>query len=107
MKLAKLNSTFGACHRPTSTSITATMAEKSNGRRRMSGRLPTFDVVNDHSDGSVEQWSGSIIQFVRTRVAKRRCRLKNTNQLSLHETVLKVDMARVLGKMQLECLYNF
>ena len=39
--------------------------------------MPTFDVVNDRSDGSVEQWWGSIIQFVRTRVAKRRCRLKN------------------------------
>ena len=32
---------------------------------------------------------------------------KINNQLSLQETVLKVDMARVLGKMQLECLYNF
>ena len=50
---------------------------------------------------------GSVIQFVRTRVAKRRCRLKNQELDFVAKPVLNVDIAILLEKIRLEYAYNF
>ena len=73
----------------------------------MNGRLPTFDYMKDRSDESIGRRLGSVIQFVRTRVAKRRCRLKNQEFDFSAKTVLNVDIALLLEKIRSECLYNF
>ena len=73
----------------------------------MNGRLPTFDGVKDRYDGSIERGCDSVIQFVRTRVAKRRCRFKNQEFEFVAKTVLNIDMALLLEKIRLEYLYNF
>ena len=50
---------------------------------------------------------GSVIQFVRTRVAKRHHPPKNQEFDFVAKTVLNVDIALLLKKIRLECLYNF
>ena len=55
----------------------------------------------------VERWCDSVIQFVRTRVAKRRYRLKNQELDSDAKTVLNIDVTLLLEKFRLEYVYNF
>ena len=49
----------------------------------------------------------SVIEFGRTRVEKRRCRLKNQEFDFVGKTVLTIDVALLLEKFRLEYPYNF
>ena len=71
---------------------------------RVNGRLPTFDDLKDRPDECIERGCGSDIQFVRTRVAKRRCRLKNQEFDFVAKTVLNIDVTSLLEKIRLEYL---
>ena len=92
---------------PTTTSTSATIAQKSNGKNRLDERFSTFDEIKHRSDSNVGRWRGGVIEFVRTRVAKRPCPLKNQEQDSVAKTVLNIDMTLLLGKIRIELLYNF
>ena len=50
---------------------------------------------------------GSVIQFGRTRVAKRHSPPKNQELDFVAKTVLNIDVAFLLEKIRLELLYNF
>ena len=63
--------------------------------------------MKDRSDESIGRRLGSVIQFVRTRVAKRRCRLKNQEFDFVAKTALNIDVTLLLEKIRLEYLYNF
>ena len=49
----------------------------------------------------------SVIDFGRTRVEKRRCRLKTQEFDFVGKTVLNIDVALLLEKLRLEYQYNF
>ena len=53
------------------------------------------------------QQHGSVIEFGRTTVAKRRPPPKNQECDFVSKTVLNIDVARLLEKFRLEYLYNF
>ena len=76
-------------------------------RSRVNGRLRAFGDLKDRSDGSIGRRRGSVIQPVRTRVAKCRHPPKNQEFDFVAKTVLNVDIALLLGKIRLECLCNF
>ena len=69
--------------------------------------MRAFDDLKDRSDDSVGRRRGSVIQSVRTRVAKRRHPPKNQEFGFLAKTVLNVDIVLLLEKFRLELLYNF
>ena len=58
-------------------------------------------------DARVVRWCGSVIQFGRTRVAKRHSPSKNQEFGIVAKTVLNIDEALLLENFRLECLYNF
>ena len=66
-----------------------------------------MDDLKDRSDGSIGQRRATDIQSARTRIAKRRHPPKNQEFDFLAKTVLNVDIAVLLEKIRLECLYNF
>ena len=76
-------------------------------RSRVNGRLRAFGDLKDRSDGSIGRRRGSVIQPVRTRVAKCRHPPKNQEFDFVAKTVLNVNIALFLEKIRLECLYNF
>ena len=69
-------------------------------RSRINGRLRAFDDLKDRSDGSIGRRRGSVIQFVRRRVAKRRHPPKNQEFDFVAKTVLNVDIALLLEKIR-------
>ena len=73
----------------------------------MNGRLRAFDDLKDLSGESIGRRRGSVIQSVHTRVTKRRHPPKNQEFDFVAKTVLNVDIAILLEKIRLECLYNF
>ena len=62
----------------------------------MNGRLPTFDYMKDRSDESIGRRLGSVIQFVRTRVAKRHRPPKILQMDIVAKSVLNIDVALLL-----------
>ena len=69
--------------------------------------MRAFDHLKDRSDGSIGRRRGSVIQSVRTRVAKRRHPPKNQEFDFVAKTVLNDYVALLLEKIRLEYLYNF
>ena len=73
-------------------------------RSRVNRGLPTFDGPIGHFGISLVRWRGSVIQFARTRVAKRHSPPKKQELNFVEKTVLNVDMALLLEKIHLGCL---
>ena len=73
----------------------------------MNGRLPTFDGLIGRFDAYMGRRRGSIIEFLRARVLKRRYPPKILQSESVAKTVLNIDEALLLENFRLECLYNF
>ena len=69
--------------------------------------MPTFDGLVGHFDASTGRRYGIVIEFARTRVAKRRHPPKNREFDFVAKTVLNADVAILLEKFRLEYLYNF
>ena len=65
--------------------------------------MPTFDGLVGWFNVSTGRRHDSVVQFARSRVAKRRCRLKNQEFDFVAKTVLNVDVALLLEKFRLEC----
>ena len=69
-------------------------------RSRVNGRLHTFDRLIGQFGAFVVRRRGSVIQFGRTGVAKRRCRLKNQEFDFVEKTVLNIDVTLLLEKIR-------
>ena len=76
-------------------------------RSRVNGRLHTFDRLIGQFGANVVWRRGSVIQSIRTRIAKRHHPQKSKESDFSAKTVLNIDMTFLLERIRLECLHNF
>ena len=84
-----------------------TIAQKSNGEIDFDERFSTFDDLKDRSDKSIGRRRATVVQSVRTRVAKCRPSPKNQEFDFVAKTVININMMLLLEKFRWECLHNF